>query len=100
MTTATIFTPSDAIRRDVYFQKDIIGFVERNFEHYDIVAKVDVDLRGEQCCEDLFDLTNNPYRDEERAERYGRHASISVGDVILTNDGCYVCDIFGWKVFG
>ena len=53
-------------------------------------------------CEEIFDLTNNPYRQEEREERYGRGRSVSVGDIVgVENEKTgvtkfYVCAPCGW----
>ncbi len=60
----------------------------------------------EAVCEEIFDLTNNPYRQTERAEKYGCGRSVSVGDIVgMENDQTgvikfYVCAASGWVRVG
>ena len=54
-------------------------------------------LKGEDAAEELFDLTNNPYRQAEREQVYGRGRSLSVGDVVTIDGDLYLCASFGWK---
>lgn len=51
---------------------------------------------GEDAAEEIFDLTNNPSRQEEREKRYGRGQSLSVGDIVNLGDEAFVCMSFGW----
>ena len=65
--------------------------------HYkDTGAVFYTDLNGEEAAEEMFDLTNNPYRQEEREETYGRGRSLSVGDKVQVGDEEYVCAPSGW----
>lgn len=41
---------------------------------------------GEQFAEEMFDLTNNPSRQEERELLYGRGQSLSTGDIVEVED--------------
>ena len=52
---------------------------------------------GEDGAEEMFDLTNNPSRQEERVQFYGRQRSISVGDIVQVNGRNFLCASFGWK---
>ena len=52
---------------------------------------------SEDAAEEAFDLTNNPYRQDEREEKYGRGRSISVGDVVVVGEEEWVCLPMGWK---
>lgn len=52
---------------------------------------------AEDICEELFDLTNNPYRQNERLDVYGNGPSISVGDIIEVAGVNYLCSSFGWE---
>ena len=51
---------------------------------------------GEDAAEEIFDLSNNPSREDERAERYGSHRSLSVGDIVSVNGIDYLCAIRCW----
>lgn len=54
-------------------------------------------MEGEAVAEEVFDLTNNPYRQEEREELYGRHRSVSVGDIITVDGEDFLCASMGWQ---
>jgi hypothetical protein len=56
------------------------------------------DKVGEAAAEEMFDLTNNPNRQEEREEVYGRGRSLSVGDIVSVDGVDYLCCSSGWKV--
>jgi len=49
------------------------------------------------AAEEAFDLTNNPYRQDEREEKYGRARSLSVGDVVVVGEEQWLCMSSGWK---
>jgi hypothetical protein len=53
---------------------------------------------GEAVAEEVFDLTNNPSRQEEREEMYGRGRSVSVGDIVNVDGVNYLCASMGWQV--
>jgi hypothetical protein len=56
----------------------------------------DVVGEGEAAAEEVFDLTNNPSRQDEREEVYGRGRSLSTGDVVVVGDEQWVCMSCGW----
>ena len=49
------------------------------------------------AAKEAFDLTNNPYRQDEREEKYGRGRSLSVGDVVVVGEEQWLCCSMGWK---
>lgn len=53
-------------------------------------------FEGEAAAEEVFDLTNNPCRQEEREELYGRYRSVSVGDIINVDGTDWLCASLGW----
>lgn len=55
------------------------------------------DLDGADAAEELFDLSNNPNREVERAKRWGPGRSLSVGDLVQVNDVCWFCAPVGWQ---
>lgn len=71
---------------------EIAGLLHEQFEK--IVVRCD--LEGEDAAEDMFDLTNNPSRQEERQQKYGCRRSLSVGDVVQVGNDNYVCGEYGW----
>lgn len=64
-------------------------------------------VTGEDVAEEMFDLSNNPSRQDERELRYGRYRSVSVGDIIEVEDKLdpektttWRCESMGWKQIG
>jgi hypothetical protein len=59
------------------------------------------DTEPESAAEEMFDLTNNPSRQEERELVYGRGRSLSVGDIVEVEQGekltAWLCMCTGWK---
>ena len=55
------------------------------------------DLKGELAAEEVFDLTNNPSRQEEREYLYGLARSVSVGDIVNVDGEDFVCLNVGWE---
>jgi len=53
---------------------------------YEQTFDVETDQLGERAADAMFDLTNNPSRQYERVVKYGRHRSLSSGDIV-TVDG-------------
>ena len=100
MAQATIKLAPEALMGEFYFQRDIAETIaHRNLAHYTMAGTLTVpDLEGEAVAEELFDLTNNPCRQDEREDVYGRGRSISVGDVILVDGVNYFCAPQGWRV--
>lgn len=52
--------------------------------------------KGTLAAEEVFDLTNNPDREEERKKRYGSDRSVSVGDILFVDNDFYLCGSIGW----
>lgn len=53
---------------------------------------------GEAVAEEVFDLTNNPSRDDDRvACGYLNRRSLSVGDIVQVGDENWLCMSFGWQ---
>ena len=51
---------------------------------------------SQDAAEEVFDLTNNPSRQDERERVYGRGRSLSTGDVVVVGEEQWVCLSFGW----
>lgn len=56
------------------------------------------DYNSVAAAEECYDLTNNPARQEEREQMYGRIRSVSVGDIVTVDDVDFVCCSFGWEI--
>lgn len=57
-----------------------------------------VDGVGDDAAEEVFDLSNNPSRQGEREQRYGRGRSLSVGDIVQVDGQNILCASVGWIV--
>lgn len=67
-----------------------IGFTE--------VCTINTRFVGAQAAEEMFDLTNNPAREDERQELYGNGRSVSSGDIIRCDGTDYLCLSIGWEI--
>ena len=63
---------------------------------YQTAAEFAVEGTGEAAAEEVFDLTNNPNRQDEREQLYGRQRSVSVGDVVEVDGDLFLCASVGW----
>lgn len=75
-------------------------FVKFYMDLYESQAEFDykTNLVGESVAEEMFDLTNNPNRQDEREILYGTKPSISVGDIVEVDGIDYFCSSIGWKI--
>jgi hypothetical protein len=64
---------------------------------YTKIGTIETDKTGEAAAEEMFDLSNNPSRDEERQLRWGQYRSLSVGDVVHVDNEGFVCCSTGWQ---
>ncbi len=99
MTTAFILFPPPYLQRDAWLptSKDqLIAAYQDN--RYSIGAAIQVsdELTNWHVAEELFDLTNNPGRQEEREEKYGRGRSLSVGDIVKVGQHAWLCQSICW----
>lgn len=97
---ATVFYPSKRVRCQIFgiSSAEELSFVGSCFQNgeYSSVFRYETDLEGEAAAEELFDLTNNPDRDDERTEKCGTIRSLSVGDIVELNNERWVCQSIGW----
>lgn len=64
---------------------------------YSVVAHIQTDIEpGEAVAEDMFNLTNDPLRQDDRAELYGPHRSMCTGDIVQVGDDMFLCQAMGW----
>lgn len=85
------------IYRELTFKPDH-NLVRTHLAQYTTSAPITVPFVGQDAAEEAFDLTNNPQRQIERLEKYGRGKSVSVGDVVEVDGVNYLCESFGWDV--
>lgn len=55
-----------------------------------------VDKFQQDAAEEVFDLTNNPSREEARGLQYGPHRSVSSGDIVEVDGSKFLCLPVGW----
>ncbi len=68
-----------------------------NNNGYLILPRMDTHENEGFAAEEMFDLTNNPSREEERQQRYGNGRSVSSGDIVEVDGVDYLCCSIGWK---
>jgi hypothetical protein len=94
-----VFILNPELRMEFYVSKDVVKTATKALaeKQYRNIGVIDTgSLKGAEAAEEVFDLTNNPYRQQEREERYGRHASVSVGDIVQVGDTGFLCASVGW----
>ncbi len=96
MSMATIFLAPGMMMAQVYLRETDLDQVRNALPIYTPCAPIEVEDAGEAAAEEMFDLTNNPYRREERVAKYGRGRSLSVGDVVDVDGEKFVCLPMGW----
>lgn len=98
MATATIKLVSDNFLGEFYFRKNQAATARRLLEDgcYRVGGKIVVPFSGEAAAEEVFDLTNNPARQDEREQVYGLGRSISVGDILDVEGQEWLCCSHGW----
>jgi hypothetical protein len=96
MAKAIIKLAPQNILRDCAFCADVKTIVKNNLEFYTSYPEIETGHTGEDAAEEMFDLTNNPSRQDEREKLYGRGRSVSIGDVVSVDGVDYVCESIGW----
>ena len=101
MAVATIKLVNAELGGSFYFTKDQLALARKLKEegYYKVAGTMGLPaLEGEEAAEQVFDITNNPSREVERAALYGEFRSVSVGDIVNVDGVDYLCASFGWKV--
>lgn len=97
MTVAIIHLCPNDVLREISFCNDTVGMARENFSRYTKMPPISVTISAEDAAEEMFDLTNNPYRQKEREEKYGRGRSLSCGDVVEVDGDLFLCSSVGWE---
>ena len=100
MSVATIKLLNPEYVTNFYFAKGSISDVARALQdQYKVQGSMGIpDLEGESVAEEVFDLTNNPSRQDQREALYGRGRSLSVGDIVNVDGVDYLCAPAGWNI--
>ena len=85
---------------DFYFTSEPVAKAKEYLESglYTAMGPVDRPFQGEEAAEDMFDMSNNPYRQTVRNEYFGRMRSLSVGDIVEVDGTKYLCRPAEWVV--
>lgn len=78
--------------------KDPVGTARLHKECYRSLPTFVVEGLGETAAEEVFDLTNNPSRQDEREDIYGNGRSVSTGDIVRVDGVDYLCCSLGWEI--
>ena len=96
------FAPTEVRRETMFFTPENAQEIYNNSGHlYERSQSIPCTQTGEDAAEEAFDLTGNPYRQEEREARYGRGQSLSTGDMVEVTDEdgqteTFMCCSLGW----
>lgn len=101
MTVATIKLVNEQFMGEFYFrpnQEQTARSLQKDGWYSSAATLTIPGLRGheQEVAEEIFDLTNNPGRQAEREELYGRGRSVSVGDIINVDGVDLLCCSQGW----
>jgi len=99
MAVVTVKLVKEDFLGDFYFKKDLAAFARKldSEGNYRVCGIIDIPgLEGEDAAEEMFDLTNNPSREDEREEMYGNYRSVSVGDIVNVDGSDWLCCSQGW----
>jgi hypothetical protein len=99
MAVATIKLANAELMGNFYFTSDPIALARNMLREglYKVQGTMGVPgMEGMDVAEEVFDLTNNPSRQEEREELYGRFRSVSVGDIVNVDGTDWLCCKQGW----
>lgn len=98
-TTAFVMFPPPYLQRDALFASSVPQLVAAYQDgRYANRIAIQVDLTdGEAIAEELFDLSNNPSRQDERDAKYGQFRSLSTGDIVKVGTDAYLCQSIGWE---
>ena len=84
---------------EFYLTENVVQLAKNLMESgdYTDMGTLSVEQTGDAAAEEMFDLTNNPSRQEERKRLYGEHRSLSVGDIVGVDGQAYLCTSNGWE---
>ena len=94
-----VFMLDPQLMIEFYRQEDTAALAQRAFKqgHYSFGGEFAVQGQEQDAAEEVFDLTNNPGRQQEREQLFGRGRSVSVGDIVQVEDEFFLCASMGWK---
>lgn len=75
------------------------AWTKENWLQYTKVLELETDKSGDDAAEEVFDLTNNPRRDEDRRKAGNVDIrSFSSGDVVEVDGVRWLCLSIGWTL--
>ncbi len=74
-----------------------IESVRENRSKYFDAGEFEVNAEGDAAAEEIFDISNNPGRDQERFKIFGNKRSVSVGDIVVVDGVEFACMPCGWE---
>lgn len=98
MTAVTIKLAPREIMGHLFFNDESTDIAKGSLPFYTTLDPIEVQGTGEAAAEEVFDLTNNPSRQEERLAVYGNKRSLSSGDVVVVEGVKYLCKSIGWEI--
>lgn len=101
MKPVTVHLAHSNILSSFYFTEDAPALARSSLaagQYTPVPTEVFESFTGEEAAEEVFDMTNNPYRQPERSVCYGRGRSVSVGDMVEVDGTKWLCRPRGWVI--
>jgi hypothetical protein len=99
---ATVYFPPVSLQRDAWFASAAPDVIKAYHHGLSVMGPI-VELSNSHlidtsAADELFDLSNNPGRQNERDEKYGPFRSVSTGDIVALDTGdAWLCKSVGWE---
>ena len=94
MSKVQVLFPGERFRSKFFDLSDIVAMRSS----YVTVAEFEVDETAVDAAEEAFSISNNPFRNSDRAVYFKQLRSLSVGDIVVVDSVEYACMPVGWKV--
>lgn len=76
---------------------EFLNWVETYRSEYDRTHTFQISSNDPmEAAEEVFDITNNPSREDECNEIYGCHRPVNVGDIVVVDGTSFLCENVGW----
>jgi hypothetical protein len=99
---ATVYFPPASLQRDAWFASAALDVIKAYRDGLSLkgptVELSDAHYIDTGAADELFDMSNNPGRQEDRDEQWGPFRSLSTGDIVaLDNGDAWLCQSMGWR---
>lgn len=91
------FCPPTLLREAPFLEPHEFKELLPDYEHtQELTLEFHISVEPQDVCEELFDISNNPARNEFRNILLPHTRSISVGDIVTVEGVNYLCTFDNW----